>query len=952
MVLSVRVTGTDLDLAFSYEEKAKLHLENGHFDSATYYCNNALKIYKQEDGLGPWLGLKRTLGHGYRDTGQLEEALIIYESIFLDIWRKPVSKQEFVNLAWAHAALGYAQKKLSFPKIEIKDQYEHALDIFVDSLKAEDYYVAKYIYGELGNAYNRLRDYEEAEYCHKRRIFFLKTYEDWPELAKALNDLGMVYQNTAQNQKAIKIFSEALSLNELWPEIEILLLTNLAYSYYLDGQFENAWEFNESCYQFVQEHTLAEEEKETYLIRLYENYGHLYTVEGQYEEADSCFNKAIAAVKQEVSPDLNALAQMYMFKGDLNNEFQRPSKAIAFFQKALDILVPEYTSSEQELPLPKQLIAEPNLIECLGGLANSYAQLYRSGQPGFEEKAINAFDLAIVVEQILIGFYSINGVKLTALDEHRWVKESALDFLYSLFEDDYPNESLITERIFRLIEDSKSILLLQEIGVSEILTNNQLDSLRKVYYQINQNLTKLEGERLELERNGNEIPGSLLADIKSLNRLQDELIDHLQVSIEQYSGGIMNERSLSQTKRKLKVNEAVVDYFLGDEQLYFLVFSGKSVHLGKSQVNEVFRSAISRLRDEISDPARRGSQGALHNFKETSYDLYKMVFADVMNGIPEEVTDILIIPDGLLGVIPFEVLVSSSADGVNSYLDLPYLARRYIISYSPSIALHWGTDNHSKKGKRSILAGFAPDYNKEKDTLRSRDIEFIERANVNYNLPGAQAEVDTICTIMNGQPFFGPDANEQVFKNVAGGYQILLLSMHSIVHIDTPGLSKLLFTHGSSGRQDDDLHSYELNALDLNADLVVLSACNTGFGKVRKGEGVMSLSRSFFSAGAQSTVFSLWKVPDKQTKEVMVRFFSHLKSGKAKNEALWQAKIDYLDNIQSTHFAAHPYFWSGFVLSGDSGSPIGHSERLFYWWFLLILPVILLFYLLKRFFSR
>ena len=108
--------------------------------------------------------------------------------------------------------------------------------------------------------------------------------------------------------------------------------------------------------------------------------------------------------------------------------------------------------------------------------------------------------------------------------------------------------------------------------------------------------------------------------------------------------------------------------------------------------------------------------------------------------------------------------------------------------------------------------------------------------------------------------------------------------------------------------------------MPLNADLAVLSACNTGFGVLRKGEGVMSIARAFTYAGVPATVTSLWSAPDRETSDIMVAFYKNLQKGLSRDAALRQAKLTFLDNASRSK-EANPYFWAAFV-------PIGNMETI------------------------
>ena len=125
------------------------------------------------------------------------------------------------------------------------------------------------------------------------------------------------------------------------------------------------------------------------------------------------------------------------------------------------------------------------------------------------------------------------------------------------------------------------------------------------------------------------------------------------------------------------------------------------------------------------------------------------------------------------------------------------------------------------------------------------------------------------------------------------------------------------------------VNAADIYGSSISSKMVVLSSCESGTGELKKGEGVMSLSRAFTYAGAASTVVSLWEVPDKETAKVMTLFYQHLKQGKAKDVALRDAKLEYLDTTEDT-LLKHPYYWAGFVVTGDT-SPL-FSKTMNPWW--------------------
>ena len=135
----------------------------------------------------------------------------------------------------------------------------------------------------------------------------------------------------------------------------------------------------------------------------------------------------------------------------------------------------------------------------------------------------------------------------------------------------------------------------------------------------------------------------------------------------------------------------------------------------------------------------------------------------------------------------------------------------------------------------------------------------------------------------------------------------------------------------------------------INSELVVLSACETGYGTIQKGEGIMSLSRAFTFAGASSTVMSLWEVPDQETSQIMQSFYSHLQKGELKSEALQNAKLDYLKNTNDA-LLKHPYYWAGFVITGDNTSIKTNTPIHWLWWLGILVIILLLGY--RSFFKK
>lgn len=351
----------------------------------------------------------------------------------------------------------------------------------------------------------------------------------------------------------------------------------------------------------------------------------------------------------------------------------------------------------------------------------------------------------------------------------------------------------------------------------------------------------------------------------------------------------------------LQDGEVILNFFL-EKDYIFIASIGvaheaiDSVHLTTDLVSSI-ESYINDLQDYSSNA-----------WMENSQYLYRKLLSKIIEKIPTNIHTLTIQPDGILSHIPFETLNYSEHDDT-------YLIHHYNVKYDYNSKLsHTSRDKISGNGK--ILA-IAPSYHdNDVERVNSQDnlIAQLIRSGV-YELPGAITEVQTIGDLLNADLLVGSDATVDNFKAMAGIYSVLHLSMHAIVDRQNPLDSRLLFTPDSSQVADGQLYAYELYGMNVPAELAVLSACNTGVGKVQHGEGIMSLNRAFSYAGVSSIVMSLWQVPDGATASIMATFYGGLSTGLSRSEALRTAKLSYLRS-EIIPERRHPFYWSGFIFLG------------------------------------
>jgi CHAT domain-containing protein len=201
-----------------------------------------------------------------------------------------------------------------------------------------------------------------------------------------------------------------------------------------------------------------------------------------------------------------------------------------------------------------------------------------------------------------------------------------------------------------------------------------------------------------------------------------------------------------------------------------------------------------------------------------------------------------------------------------------------------------------------------------------------------------------------GTVFLGKDAVEERFKSIGSNFQIVHFATHGMANDRDPDFSLLAFTEVPDSIENEFIYVSDLYNMQLNADLVVLSACETGLGELRKGEGVISLARGFSYAGAKGIFTTLWSVNDLATSLIIESFYKYLKQGKDKDEALHLAKMDFLS--QADNQKAHPFLWAPFIFIGDT-SPLEIKGGGMPWMFIGIAAAVvallgLAFVMLKR----
>jgi len=408
-------------------------------------------------------------------------------------------------------------------------------------------------------------------------------------------------------------------------------------------------------------------------------------------------------------------------------------------------------------------------------------------------------------------------------------------------------------------------------SIENVHSKNLLDS-----YLHNRTLASTNKFNQVIEKE-QEIRATITYLTKKLDNSKDEKLKQLIFEEELKLKEITNKTQKSILSPSFKMDDLVLDkntiaiqFKKASNFYYAFKIDENNTTISKIEAKELEKK-VTAFNTFIKDP--NIENGKIKNLGD---DLFKLL----LNQKDLVKENIYIIPDGILHYLPFDLL------SVNQ----KYLIEYTTTSYSNGLSFINSKNISNDKNK---IALFAPSYNK----FRISNEELAVRG-APYNLTGAREEIKAIANITNKNEFYDGDiATKKAFMKLSKDISIIHLSMHSFLNDEIPELNSLIF---SDKENDYKLYISELYGLKLNANLAVLSACNTGVGKLKDGKGIVSMNSAFTYAGVPSTVSSLWSAPDQSTKEIMIDFYKNLNKKQTISQSLRDSKLNYT-NLISKH---------------------------------------------------
>ncbi|MDQ2948672.1 MAG: CHAT domain-containing protein, partial [Acidobacteriota bacterium] len=373
--------------------------------------------------------------------------------------------------------------------------------------------------------------------------------------------------------------------------------------------------------------------------------------------------------------------------------------------------------------------------------------------------------------------------------------------------------------------------------------------------------------------------------------------------------------TLTKLQRSLRSDEVLLEFVLDDPQSFCLAISNNRVKPyvleGQTKLNILIADYLA----ETKDPSPSSASNRV-----AAQKLYQALLQPLEERVK---TRFIIVPDEKLNFVRFGSLVSPDGE---------YVVERHVTTYAPSATVLnlIKTQFSTRQGSLPLLAfgdPTAPDNQIEMGMPKgglTRGVFDLEGASFGA-LPSAAAEIRAITRIVGprSRVFLGSAATETAFKSQPlGRYRVLHFAAHAVSDQRFPDRSAVVLAADKAG-DDGLLQVREIRDLHLNADLVTLSACDTGTGKLQGLDGVSSVVSAFLFAGSRAVLATAWSVDDAFTASLMTRFYNHLAAGEDIGTALQQAQLDLLKRFGDK---ATPYYWAGFFLSGDGNRKISFQR--------------------------
>ena len=898
-------------------------------DSAYANLSNSYRIAEQSDYLDGKLNVLTYLvqANGYHfDLKNLNQNLDLFEQALKN--DKSVDSLEYGAIYRRRFLL---EKGQYFYKI---NNYQDAIKYFnylVDDLTSSklniegadvnelnELYSA---YSFLAAVYEKMGKYDLSKEYHDKNLSFAKKYPNVNWTRQILNTkmrLARVYENERNYLNANELLNGVLPMyisqsdNPRFKNSILSTYQRLSKNYLLQDSIAKA-------ISMLKESEVYYSENDAFKRLADQLYGDIYTLDKQFDKGETFYQSYLSKTKiyrqgekhQDIAEAFSKLGQLYVVK-------KNPQKALEYYQEALIQIAPNFSDKNvKNNPDPKKVLSKLELVKVLKEKLEALRLLYEKSNQveGLKMAFTTSHDIIKTLDLLKPEFESKID-KQFLISEMYPAFRSMVSVAYDLYE--ITKESIYIADAFYFTEKSKSVLLLEAARSTQASSYGGVpEQIIDQEQQFRANIIYLEKKFFNQKSNTAVFDSLFQLKNRYYNFISDIERDYPKYYDLKYNAEVVR---LEDAASEIIKNKALLSYFFTNTDLFLITIENDKRNFYKIPFGNRDRENIIKFYALLST---LNIKDLPNIYKEGSL-IYEKLLRKPLEGI--ESKELVIIPDGVLNYLPFEAL-SVSENSAN------YLIQEYQISYTNSATFLREQQNKKKKDENRLLA-YAPSFKRTSTNVQHDRSDFGP-------LLHNTSEVDRIMEFFDGKAITGDEASLISFSENSKDYNMLHFATHAGTNDEYPDYSYLAFAPNNEG-ENSLLYVKDLYGYNINADLVALSACQTGLGRLQKGEGMLSLARGFSYAGAKSLVTTLWKINDQTTSELMQEFYKNLDTSLPKDKALREAKLTYLKNTDD-ELLTHPYYWSGFMISGDTSS-LTSSNKDVWWALLLLIPLIAIVY--------
>lgn len=915
-----------------YAQTAYIYVSRSEIENSDKWASRAVERADRFDVTGTDKSFAY-LSRGYVDDlkGNYRSAVENYK-VALDEANRMDRTGEVVRvLTMGYNNLGISYRRLGQSDDAMRNYQKNAE--LVAEYYGENHSEMAIVYNSFGSILYGRGDYATAaDYFEQSAGVLVQVHGEMHNLvAGAFNNAGLSYVQLGDLPRATEMLERAQTIKEEllgMDHLETAIgFNNLASIYVQYGEYDRA---EENYIRSIEVRKNMHDESHPTLVDPKVQLARMYMQTDRMDEARTVLSRAEEIALTRLGEEHPDLIEIHNLQGDTYLEEGRLSDAMMYYERTLSRLIGTTYDADQmniregalggRTTIDIEDIDYPlRLIETVKRVTTALDLLYvEEDKEELLVESLDLYDLASRTIDHLQTQYQSEASKLNLVDQNYEIYAGAMDVIYELYT--RSGDAMWSNLFYEYSETSRArvaLELLQDLEAREFagVPDEILQTERDLNSEVARYLQRL---NLELEKGveGDSETAGLYRD--SLFRAKRNLREFTETLERQYPEyhDLKYQREilpLRDLQAFIDEDETVLSYSMGLNDLYISVITRDSfsvINLGEHN----------NLDGQIETLRASTLNGETDRYREYAHDLYNKLIDPVYDRLAGET--ITVLPDQALHYLPFELLLTSAGNGSEPYHRMPFLIRDHKVQYSSSATILRSTQQRRPSEPRNLFA-VAPfnesGFDVEEESGLSR---YVERFTP---LPISNVEAREISDLFRQRrtfrDFFFPHRTEvltdrratkaRVLDTPLHEFSYIHFATHAFVNEENPALSGIAL-HTGSGDDDGVIYLNDIYNLQMDADLVVLSACDTGLGSLQRGEGLIGFSRAFYYAGASNLVVSMWRVSDQPTSRLMISFYNQIMEGKTYGESIREAKMELISNPET----AAPRYWAAFILNG------------------------------------